>query len=142
MNLSPGTSMKTAQAPRLSPTSFPLPPLQDLPQTHQPVELSQQCVVKVEWTELALAMVMDTLVLRYVAVLHVVLLSHWVLTLAQRLLFPIPLSAVHAVKWRQPVSARRARSVDLDASRRLLSEESSARVGVCLKEVDFPESLG
>ena len=42
----------------------------------------------------------------------------------------------------QPVSARRARSVDPDASRRLLREESSARVGVCLKEVDFPASLG
>ena len=51
--------------------------------------------------ELALALVMDTLALRDVAVLHVAPLSHWivsvltlVLTLAQRVLFPIPLSAV------------------------------------------------
>ena len=36
------------------------------------LELSQQCFVNVEWTELALAMVMDTLSLRCVAVLHVV----------------------------------------------------------------------
>ena len=61
-----------AQVPQLSPTSFPLSHLQDLAQDHQPVELSQQCFVNVEWTELALAMVMDTLSLRCVAVLHVV----------------------------------------------------------------------
>ena len=50
-----------AQVPQLSPTSIPLSHLQDLAQDHQPVELSQQCLVNVEWTELALAMVMDTL---------------------------------------------------------------------------------
>ena len=77
MNLSPGTSKKTTfrlwpRAPQSSPTSFPLSHLQDLPQIHQPVELSQRCVMKVEWTELAVAMVMDTLALRCVAVLHVV----------------------------------------------------------------------
>ena len=77
MNFSPGTSKKTtlqivAQVPQLLPTSFPLSHLQDLPQIHRPVELSQQCLVNVEWTDLALAMVMDTLALRCVAVLHVV----------------------------------------------------------------------
>ena len=35
--------------PQLSPTSFPLTYLQDLAQDHQPVELSQQCFVNVEW---------------------------------------------------------------------------------------------
>ena len=60
-----------------------------------------RCESGVEWTELALAEVMDTLALRDVAVLHVVPSSHWivsvsalVLTRAQRVLFPIPLSAV------------------------------------------------
>ena len=48
-----------AQVPQLSLTSFPLSHLQDLAQNHQPVELSQQCFVNVEWTELALAMVTD-----------------------------------------------------------------------------------
>ena len=59
-----------AQVPQLSPTSSPLSHLQDLAQDHQLVELSQQCFVNVEWTELALVMVMDTLFLRCVAVLH------------------------------------------------------------------------
>ena len=106
MNLSLGTSKKTAlqivaQAPRFSQAPLPLPPLQDLPQTHQPVEPSQWCVVNVEWIELALAEMLDTLALRDVAVRHVVPLSHWTvsvstpdLALAQRVLFPIPLSAV------------------------------------------------
>ena len=51
--------------------------------------------------ELALAMVMDTLVLRDVSDLHVVPLLHWIVsvltlvpTLAQRLLFSIQPSAV------------------------------------------------
>ena len=73
MNLSFGHQQEdslqsVAQAPRLSPASFPLPPVQDFPQTHQPVGPSQWCVVKVEWMELALAMVMDTLAVRDVAV--------------------------------------------------------------------------
>ena len=42
---------------------------------------------------------------------------------------------------RQPVSARRARPVDPDASRQLLLEEFSVRVGACLKEVGFLASL-
>ena len=62
-----------AQVPQLSPTLFPLSHLQDLAQDHQLVELSQQCFMNVEWTELALAMVMGTLFLRCVVVLHVVL---------------------------------------------------------------------
>ena len=56
-----------AQVPQLSPASFPLSHLQDLAQHHQPVVLSQQCFVNV------VAMVMDTLFLRCVAVLHVAL---------------------------------------------------------------------
>ena len=63
---------KVAQVPQLSPTSFLLSHLQDLAQNHRPVELSQQCFVNVECTELALVMAMDTLFLRCVAVLHVV----------------------------------------------------------------------
>ena len=44
---------------------------------------------------------------------------------------------------RQPMSARRTRSADPDASRRLLREESSARVGVCLKKLILrTESIG
>ena len=122
-----------AQAPQLSPTSFALPPPQDLPQTHQIVEPSHR-VVKVEWMELALAMVMDSLALRYVAVLQCVAsISTLVPALAKRALFPIPLLAVMG---RQPVSARRDCFVDTDASHRLLMEETSARVDV--KEVDFP----
>ena len=60
-----------AQVPQMSPASFPLSHLQDFPQTHRPVELSQPSVMIVVWTELALVTVMDTLALRCVAVLHV-----------------------------------------------------------------------
>ena len=90
-----------AQAPWSPPAPFPLPLLEDLTQIRQPVEPFHLCVVKMEWMELALAMVMDTFALRYVAVWHVVPLSHWtvadptpVLALAQMALSPIPLSAV------------------------------------------------
>ena len=59
-NFSPGTSKKTAF--RSWPKRHSCHQhhllflfLRDLPQTHQTVELSQRCVLKVEWMELALA---------------------------------------------------------------------------------------
>ena len=149
MNLCPSTSKKTAlqivaQVPQLSPASFPLSHLQDLAQDHQPVELSHQCFVNVEWTELALAMVTDTLFSPMrgcfargsLVSLSCVGFDTGSNTGKKRAMFPI---ALLAVTGRQLVFVRHAQSVNLNVSRRLLKEESSARAGV--KEVDFLTSL-
>ena len=57
-------------------------------------------------------------------------------TLSKKALFPI---ALLAVTGRQLVFVRDAQSMNLNVSRRLLKEESSARAGV--KEVDSLTSL-
>ena len=132
-NYSSSTSKETnnpqnvAQVSQLSPTSFPLSHLQELAQK-QPVELSWQCFVNVEWTELALAMVMDTLspmrgCFARGSVVSLSCVGFDTGPNAGKGCFPIPLLAVTG---RQLVFVRHAQSVKLDVSRQLLKEESSA----------------